>query len=969
MITAGRALLALLAPGLVYAQPAGDRLEIPVPGQHTFFATVTPSQPRAEGELAIDGGDAVSLSVGINSQTATFTLIDPSGRQYPAGMSSGVVTSGRIPFESNGKSLTHVSFSLSNSPTGLWRYRFEEPAAFTGARAAVIAMVSSSTLVMTLFPAGGDHPVNQPVVLNLVLADEAGGVPSTALSTLQASIGAGQDQRASDGIYTATYVPNRVGEYDLIATARGTRNGRSFMRTAATSFRVVRACGALTRNFVPRQPDTTGDGKPDFLELAFGVTVSEAAEFGLVVALAAPNGRTASADAAGRLGTGSQTLTVRFPLERLQLLGVDGPWQVSLASLTCVQDGSSVDADREVNLGPTGAFSLSGAQSRAIETTSISERAVDTNANRLFDRLDVTVGLRLLQSGTYFWAASLFDAHGGRIERVQGSGNLGAGQQTLTLGFAGPRIGANAVDGPYSVADFDIQGEPGGLLVPSLSRTSNYSFRSFEGAPRSFAAGTGPRINPRGIVDAAAFQAAVAPGGIATLFGANLAGATRSATEIPLPTVLGGVRVLVGGIPAPLFFVSAGQINFQIPVEIDPGTSFPVIAVRDGEPSAPEALRLSAAAPAMFVDSSRRAIALTNPAAALITDQNPAKAGDVLTLFLTGLGAVEPASLTGRAATSVTATRERTTATLGGAALEVLFAGLAPNFVGLNQVNVTLPASLPAASGSPPRLSLIVRVGSSESPAVDLPVTRSAGPPPPPPPPPSGSGVTVRLTEVSPRTVLQTDQVTVRTTILNPQALTGPVQRRILLSSSSAFPSASTRTIAQPAPVELGGRSELNLLQLIQGVGSQVQPGEYFVAEQITVESSEEVVRSSALPLTVIATRAGFDAGVVITSLQPPSVRAGQRVDISFRLTTQAAFTGILRVRLVLSTDAAATAADRTLIAIPFSLNGTSVPVTLNIPIPNDVTPGNYWVGVILENEGDTNPANDVAVVPLVVLP
>jgi len=70
-----------------------------------------------------------------------------------------------------------------------------------------------------------------------------------------------------------------------------------------------------------------------------------------------------------------------------------------------------------------------------------------------------------------------------------------------------------------------------------------------------------------GVVNAASFTpgAAVAPGGIAAAFGAGLAASAASANAVPLPTTLGGVSVTIGGVPAPLFFVAPGQINFQVP--------------------------------------------------------------------------------------------------------------------------------------------------------------------------------------------------------------------------------------------------------------------------------------------------------------------------------------------------------------------------------------------------------------------
>src|SRR5262249_28388332 len=80
-----------------------------------------------------------------------------------------------------------------------------------------------------------------------------------------------------------------------------------------------------------------------------------------------------------------------------------------------------------------------------------------------------------------------------------------------------------------------------------------------------------PIINPGGIVNAASFQPwdqpghILAPGSIAAIFGQHFATETVEATSVSLPTVLGGTSVIVNGSPAPLFFVSPSQINFQVP--------------------------------------------------------------------------------------------------------------------------------------------------------------------------------------------------------------------------------------------------------------------------------------------------------------------------------------------------------------------------------------------------------------------
>ena len=81
-------------------------------------------------------------------------------------------------------------------------------------------------------------------------------------------------------------------------------------------------------------------------------------------------------------------------------------------------------------------------------------------------------------------------------------------------------------------------------------------------------------VAPIGVANAASYDAAVAPGSIAALFGTNMTGLSEaSAQSLPLPTVLAGLSVKVNGLTAPLFYASAGQINFQVPSGVDSGTA------------------------------------------------------------------------------------------------------------------------------------------------------------------------------------------------------------------------------------------------------------------------------------------------------------------------------------------------------------------------------------------------------------
>jgi uncharacterized protein (TIGR03437 family) len=218
------------------------------------------------------------------------------------------------------------------------------------------------------------------------------------------------------------------------------------------------------------------------------------------------------------------------------------------------------------------------------------------------------------------------------------------------------------------------------------------------------------------VTDGASYGPRLAPGELATIFGSSLASSTGQPGSLPLPFSLNGTTVLVNGNAAPLLYVSAAQINFQVPssltmspvtvqVETSSGTSpmFNVPLVLEG--------------PAIFQYPTNRAVA-QNADGTLNGSTNPAAANSVITVYLTGQGAVNHPVADGEATPSsplaqVTATPS---ATVGVQNAVVQFLGLAPGFVGLAQANIMLP-NLP--TGDYP-LVITVGVGMSTSAVISI---------------------------------------------------------------------------------------------------------------------------------------------------------------------------------------------------------------------------------------------------------
>ncbi len=245
--------------------------------------------------------------------------------------------------------------------------------------------------------------------------------------------------------------------------------------------------------------------------------------------------------------------------------------------------------------------------------------------------------------------------------------------------------------------------------------------------------GLAPTLASGGVVNTADYTAALAPGAMISLFGSNLAGATRQASGAPLPTTLDGVSVEVvdGGrtLPAPLFFVSAGQINAQLPFGLQ-GASVSVRVRNAGGVSQAVTVPVRARAPRLFTrtqDGKGEAILLHAADYGLVSRERPAQPNEYLVLYLTGLGAVTPEATAGRpggdggALGALQRVTETVTATIGGRDAVVHFAGLAPGFMGLYQVNLQAPAGL--AEGAH---AVVIRCGGQASQSA---VTAYVGPP------------------------------------------------------------------------------------------------------------------------------------------------------------------------------------------------------------------------------------------------
>ena len=215
--------------------------------------------------------------------------------------------------------------------------------------------------------------------------------------------------------------------------------------------------------------------------------------------------------------------------------------------------------------------------------------------------------------------------------------------------------------------------------------------------------GTGVYLNPQGIVNAASwapFTAGIAPGELLTLFnGSNLA-ADTVVSGIPFLTSLDHVQVSIGGLPAPIYYVSPTQVSVIVPYAVA-GPVALVQVTNNGVLSNAVPVFVNQTAPGVFTQTANGLSygATEHVDGSIVTAANPAKIGETVAVFVTGLGAVTPTIADGAPGPTDTlseVTPGSVTAAIGGVAATVTFAGLAPQLSGLYQIDITVPAGLTA---------------------------------------------------------------------------------------------------------------------------------------------------------------------------------------------------------------------------------------------------------------------------------
>lgn len=347
------------------------------------------------------------------------------------------------------------------------------------------------------------------------------------------------------------------------------------------------------------------------------------------------------------------------------------------------------------------------------------------------DSHDILIGVQAAANttnatwnGSYWGAGLRYDLVDVDVESYAGAATArGTGTltwskrlKTLTAGtldFTGVNMYSLQTNGSAAV-NLDEAGLGAGstaFVASDLSEQNAYEI--YFGAAMPTLSGSGVFLNPQGVVNAASLAPAgnpIAPGEFISLFGSGLAKSSGTAAP-PYPSTFNGVTVLINGKAAPLYYVSATQINCLVPYATV-GPTATVVVQNGATNSNTVTVPVAATAPGIYsLDQSGTGLgAVLHADYSVVTAAKPAAPGETVLVFLTGMGAVTPPVADGTAGKSSPLSlidASPLSVLVAGQTANIVFSGLAPGYPGLYQLNITLPSffvspgNLPLALESP----------------------------------------------------------------------------------------------------------------------------------------------------------------------------------------------------------------------------------------------------------------------------
>jgi uncharacterized protein (TIGR03437 family) len=388
----------------------------------------------------------------------------------------------------------------------------------------------------------------------------------------------------------------------------------------------------------------------------------------------------------------------------------------------------------------TGAYTL-GADGTGTYTSPFGTKRIAISADGLsFIGTDDASGQELIYAvkagappsglqGRYHWLQMVAVAPGGNATRgsafawtitndlgsIDTNGTQrGAGSNQFLDGPTGRLIDMSAMLGPFTTAsngyvDLTFGGlqsagigamrsDAGALPWTNITSTvtGTYSLNILLKAARATLPAQGPWLDPGGARHEAGFSTDPAPfagGTLMSVSGIGLAASAESAHGIPLPFTLGGTSLTVSGQPAALTSVAPDRITFILPFAVNGAGKVDIQATAGGTATNTIPIHIAPAMPAFFSQAGNGLgpVLAFHEDGNAITSTSPARPGETITIYATGLGAVVAAPDEGQTATQASAASIPVQVDFALVLGNVLYAGLAPGFPGVYQINVVVP--------------------------------------------------------------------------------------------------------------------------------------------------------------------------------------------------------------------------------------------------------------------------------------
>jgi uncharacterized protein (TIGR03437 family) len=384
-------------------------------------------------------------------------------------------------------------------------------------------------------------------------------------------------------------------------------------------------------------------------------------------------------------------------------MGADGVGSLSVGAPSNAQ---LLSGSRTLYLSASGNILLGGSTAAGGHDMLIGVKPMSGATNATWNSANPFwgAGLRVDFSAVSSYSGSLAARGQGKLTWSKRFKALGAG----AFDYTGINSYALTADGTGTVDLTRIALGAGGKAFAgaAINPTDSGAYEIYFGVQSPPLTGTGVFLSPLGVVNAASSAPPgnpISPGEFVTLYGTGLAKSNQSAAP-PYPPSLNGVSVSINNKPAPLYFVSPGQLNVLVPFATT-GPTATIVVQNNSVNSNTVTVPVAATSPGVYSldQSGSGGGAILHADYTLVSPAKPAAAGETVLIFLTGLGAVTPTLSDGTAGTTGTLYRANTDLVVyvGGQQATVAFKGQAPGFPGLYQLNVTLPQGLKGPGNLP----------------------------------------------------------------------------------------------------------------------------------------------------------------------------------------------------------------------------------------------------------------------------